>query len=238
MQRYDDDYFGEAFGVDKDDVLMIKNLNVSEGTAEEKDIYREMRDFTSSHDMTLDKNYQKLCSMVDMQNYIEYVCANIIINNVDWPGNNTALWRTKTVDESNPYADGRWRWASFDTEYSMSIYGDEDKSGIANDTYQRLMKYGIIFPYVYKNPDFREQFINTMVDMLENDFSKANIDAELDRIEGLMSNQMYLNYFRHQSSSNYAGEVQKIRNFWKYRHAYVIRYTEELFGVKLNVKLD
>ena len=36
------------------------------------------------------------------------------------------MWKSMQVKENNPYADGKWRFILFDTEYSTNLYGQTD----------------------------------------------------------------------------------------------------------------
>ncbi|MBQ8005170.1 MAG: CotH kinase family protein, partial [Clostridia bacterium] len=80
MERYDSDYFSDYYNIEKDDLVVIKTGNVYIGNPEDKEIYRDLRSFCKNNDLTLPENYEKLCSMIDIQSYIEYVAMNVIIN--------------------------------------------------------------------------------------------------------------------------------------------------------------
>lgn len=90
-------------------------------------------------DMTKAANYQKFQDMVDIDSYVDYCAAEIYINNNDWwsgcndetPHNNIQFWKvadTSIEDASNPYADGKWRYMLYDTEWSMGIYNSNEAS--------------------------------------------------------------------------------------------------------------
>ncbi len=239
MERYDADYFAEHYKVNKDDIVAIKAWDVDIGeTGENKysgdyKYYKELKDFCKNNDLTVPENYEKLCSMIDMQSYIDYVSFNIIANNADWPGNNTELWRTKTVDPSNPYADGRWRWAVYDTERTMLLYGTDSNEDYDINTYTgKLMKNGIIFPYVYKNEDFKNHFVTTLMDILINDYDMTKIEGYLDYFEKNFNEQMKMNRLRYNTTSDYAKELDVIRTFWEHRTEYLLKYTCELFEIE------
>ncbi|MBQ8208173.1 MAG: CotH kinase family protein [Clostridia bacterium] len=231
MERYDPDYFEEHYDVNKDDVVAVKAWDIDIGTDSDWKYYRELRDFCKNNDLTLPENYEKLCSMIDMQSFIDYVCLNVIINNHDWPGNNTEYWRTRTADPSNPYADGRWRWAVYDTERSMRLYGAGSAEDAQNNTYTRLIKNGIIFGYVYKNEEFKKQFLTTLMDMLEKDFDYQKIDEYLNFFEENYNEQMKKNRERYNTTANYPAELESIRIFWQNRTEYLLKYTCELFEI-------
>ena len=231
MERYDSDYFAQHYEINKDELVVIKTGDVDIGLEEDKELYRTLRRFCRNNDLTLPENYEKLCSMIDMQSYIDYVCMNVIISNNDWPGNNTSLWRTRTVDPSNPYADGRWRWASYDTERSMLLYGSGSGEDYTNNSYPKLIKNGLIFGHVYKNEEFKKQFLATLADMLMYDFESERIEPYLVDFELNLNEQMKLNRKRYNTTSDYSREINVIRTFWQHRAEYVLKYTAEAFGL-------
>ncbi len=232
MERYDSDYFKDNYGVEKDEIVVIKTGNVDIGNEDDKALYKELTSFCKKNDLTITENYEKLCSMIDIQSYIDYVCMNVIINNTDWPGNNTSLWRTRSIDPENPYADGRWRWASYDTERSMLLYGESNKESFDNNTYERLINNGAIFKYVYKNVDFKTRFLQTLADMLMYDFARDRIESYLICFEENFTEQMELNRERYNTTKDYGKEIDVIRKFWDNRTPYLLKYTAQTFGLQ------
>ena len=96
-----------------------------------------------------DEDYERLCQMIDIQSYIDYMCAEIYISNVDWPGNNYEMWRSASVTD-RPYEDGRWRWMLYDTEFSS---GSDSRTKADSDAFARAHS-DIMFQYVIKNATF------------------------------------------------------------------------------------
>ena len=117
---YSDRYFADRYNVAKSNVVMYKNDELSEGEAEDEKLFNDMYKFITENDMSIEENYRKACAMIDMDNLVEYAATEMYIFNDDWPQNNYACWRTRTIEQGNSYADGRWRFVLFDTESSCS----------------------------------------------------------------------------------------------------------------------
>ncbi len=233
METYDSDYFAEHYKVNKDDVVAIDACDADVIEEEDYSYYTELKDFCKDNDLTIPENYEKLCSMIDMQSYIDYVCFNVIVNNSDWNESNIELWRTTTVDPSNPYADGRWRWIISDTDRTMILHDEGSSEGYDVNIYKgKLIENGIIFPYVYKNEDFKNHFATTFMDVLMNDYNRARIEGYLDYFADNYSKQMGMNRIRYNTTSDYAGELDVIRTFWDHRAEALLKYTCELFGIE------
>lgn len=227
MQRYDEHFFAEKYGVEKDNVVLYKNSKIQAGEENDKTLFNDLKNFAKKNDLTKAANYEKFCSMIDIQSYIDYVCMNICINNTDWPANNTAFWRTRKVEEGNPYADTKWRCVCFDADLSMG-----NSAPVDGNTYNKLMEKGYFFKYVYKNPDFAKQFRETLEKMLKTNFAINKVDSRLEYYEGLLSKQMVLNFKRYKTASDFPKELSQIHTFWEKRAEYVIKYTDEIFGKK------
>jgi len=114
--------------------------------------FLEMMNWLSQTDLTDDDNYETLCQLIDMDNFIDYVILETYIGNWDWPGNNMRCWQ---VD------DGPWRWIFFDGDYAF-IREDFDafdnlmytgpQTG-SNNTQATLM-----FRKLMTNPHFVDRF--------------------------------------------------------------------------------
>lgn len=122
---YSDRYFADKYGVAKSNVVVYKNDELSEGETEDKKLFEDMYKFITENDMSDEKNYKKACAMIDMDNLADYSAAELYIFNDDWPQNNYACWRTRTIEQGNSYADGRWRFMLFDTESSGDHYNEK-----------------------------------------------------------------------------------------------------------------
>ena len=124
QEDYDDAYIEYNYNIDKKNVVIIEcGQEVGEGEDSDLALYEELINFAKSNDLSQDANYQKVCQMIDVQNFIEYYCTQIFIANQDWMSNdnNYRTWRSRTTSDQ-PYEDGKWRWMLYDTEYSTSLY--------------------------------------------------------------------------------------------------------------------
>lgn len=175
-EKYSDNYIEEKFGVEKDNVVVIKEGEVDEGEETDIELYKELLAF-SELDMTNAENYKKFCEMVDLSSFLDYYATEMYIGNCDWdPSKNMRLWRTR-VKENHKYGDTKWRWMLYDTEYSMRLY--EDTS--ADHLLQRIADKDPLFGAVMKNKDFQKQFIQTMMDLANVNFREDTALAALDR---------------------------------------------------------
>ena len=100
---------------------------------------------------------------MDCHEFINMMILNLYYCNLDFPGNNTVMWRPRTEG-------GRWRWIAKDVDYSMGLYAipstyktlrwfynpefDHEWHWNAND-----YPYTLLFRQLMKDQDFRNEFI-------------------------------------------------------------------------------
>lgn len=62
--------------------------------------------------MSLDVDYNYIKSIVNVDEYINYLITEIYSANGDWPGANSKLWRPKTPN-------GKWRCLLYDLGFGF-----------------------------------------------------------------------------------------------------------------------
>lgn len=123
--------------------------------------YREqwtyIKHLVQSCDITSDEVYEEFCSLVDVDNFIDYTIVYLYSANDDWPGNNFRLWRVteEDVDPTVYGADGKWRFmvhdfdiafesADHNTLYLSTMQKDDNSLArhpkFATDFYECLLK--------------------------------------------------------------------------------------------------
>lgn len=88
-----DDYFLSNYGIE--DIDLFKNHELKEGT---RDAYDNLCEFLSQPDFS----HEQLCSLVDVNEFVNYMSLQAFVGNYDWPNNNYVIWRNRN--------NGKWRW--------------------------------------------------------------------------------------------------------------------------------
>lgn len=166
-EKYDEHYIEQYYGVDQENVIIVKNGELEAGEQSDLNLYLEMCNFIETADMTVEENYEYACELLDMQSFIDYFAAEIYIaRRIDWPTSNFALWRAR--EESNQqYEDGKWRWMLFDVNTAAM---QEDY--VEYDTLDRAIKKSPMFGNLWNNEAFREEFSKRILEMSETIFQK------------------------------------------------------------------
>ena len=174
--------------------------------------------------------YEQFCQKVDVQSFMDYFAAQIYWCNNDWPQNNTAAWRSNAIDESNPYADGKWRMIVFDTEYGQGLYNGMN-TGANTDVFQRIAQnrgtdeekgdLGPMFTALMKNKDFALAFARTMMDMANYNFDPEKVAEASKFYEETYAQQVadtFKRYgYRDKNEQSYKSEWNTVRSFYQQR---------------------
>ncbi|MBR5535690.1 MAG: CotH kinase family protein [Clostridia bacterium] len=232
-EQYDKDYLEEHYGIDGDNIVFldrdwtlpidyteyngvtyVDKLEYSEGPEDDNEdgvlgetYYRTQWAYVKSlvldNDFTSDEVYEEFCSVVDVDNLIDYMFVYIYAGNDDWPGNNMKFWRVteESVDPSVYGMDGKWRFMvhDFDISFENTNHNTLYLSTMQKDdnSQARHPKFATdLFEGLFRNATFRNEFaqrsmvylrtiasgvaINEYVDTLVND-RQAGKQADLTR---------------------------------------------------------
>ena len=232
MERISTSYLSEHYGVKESDIAMIKNGELEDGSeADQQDWSRLCKDAADGS-----ISYEEFCNKVDIQGFMDYFAAQIYWANADWPQRNYAAWRADTIDETNPYADGKWRMILFDTESGQGLYGSADKSVSAN-CYNRLSstnnELAKLFISLMKNDEFRLGFSRTMMDLGNYNFTPDRTKEVISWYKDTYKQQVADTFARFQSNSlsgsngerRFESEISTVTNFYANRFSYAERTT-------------
>ncbi len=270
---YRGSYMENEHGVNKDDVLIykgdaeaIQNLGykldegeLPEGVTEESYYFEELETFLESHeDVASEEAYNELCQIVDPESAIDYYAIQTWINNKwDWPGKNWSMWKTKTVDESNPYADGRWRFMIYDIEFGgVSGSGDAWANTVKDS---KLLTIGSrikddknknnnwdkpnvrCFAMLMTNKGFRDAYLQRLEELSTTIFEQTNAIAVCKQYRNIYEPIMdqFFNRFpvgnttaKSAMDGGYASQ-KTILDFLEYRAEYIpdiVEYVRDYYG--------
>ncbi len=184
-EKLSDDYVEAHYGIDKNDVCLIKNGELEEGTEADFAEWESLQNWFNSNDLSQESNYNQLCEKVDMQSFIDYMCAEIYYANMDFSPNNTAIWKATSVYPDNEWGDGKWRFILFDTEYSTGLYGFSGPTASHNTFNMVLQNRGFfseLFKNALKNNTFKRQFATTFMDMANENFNTDRVMAMIEEL--------------------------------------------------------
>lgn len=169
-EKYDEHYIEQYYGVDQDNVIIVKAGELETGNPEDINRYLEMTNYIETADLTIEENYEFACELLDMESLIDYFAAEIYMARlIDWPTSNYALWRTRSTSNQE-YEDGKWRWMLFDLNTAAM-----QEESIEHDTLARVIRKSPMFKNLWSNAEFREDFCERILEMAETIFEKEQV---------------------------------------------------------------
>ena len=231
VEDYSDNYIENNYGIDNHNVVMIKCGEIEEGEDTDIALYDEMYDFIVSNDMSILDNYAQASELLDIGSYIDYCAFNMYIFNQDciFDENNWRMWRVRTPNDSSAYTDGKWRMMVYDTDYSAGIYnGGNDYTNdnispiingdIPDEFEEKECEY--IFRSLFRNDDFRREFVLTLCDIRNYDFNSEkaiNEMLELYEVYGQLVPNTFERFGPHWLARNTEGyyyqKINELANF-------------------------
>ena len=224
-------YFQNHYGINVDDpgvdILYALTGLVDEGDNKH---WEEMVAFLEQNDITQDENYNIVKSMMDVNNFIEYIGHCVYFDKADWPGANEHYWRPRT-------ANGRWKWIQYDMDMTLtSIYNNEIQNIL--DSEKTKTKVHPIAARLIKNQEFKNNFINWFMDRMNADF-KPDV---LIKLLHEMLNNLYKHMEEHQHRWALNPDLLHKRTalnriFINERPAYKIAHIKSYFKIDSTAKI-
>lgn len=190
QEKYSKYYLADVYGVDIDNVIFIKDYNLNAGEEEDLELFTYLNDYVRNKNLYSEQEYEALSQIIDMQSFVDYMCANAYLCNMDMnKRHNHLLWRTRT-DEGTEYGDGRWRWMLYDMdsiEWEVTPFYDAEYLYELNTFAQPMESTGQaldehpIFEALRYNEIFRKQFVLTFMDMANTCFAPDRVEMELQK---------------------------------------------------------
>ncbi len=194
---YDERYISYHYGVDEQDIVMIKNGSLEIGNDIDILLYDNMKKYITENDMSVQKNYKRACELIDIDSFLDYyACMAYIARNEDWPTSNYALWRSKSVSEGK-YSDGKWRWMLFDCNSSSMMRGL-----INHDTLNYIINKDSVFASLWENNDFRLSFKEHLYKIADECFNSREMSDYIKEYANIMPPILEKSWARFYGSEN------------------------------------
>ncbi|MFM9984514.1 MAG: CotH kinase family protein [Flavobacteriales bacterium] len=155
----DQHYIEDNHGIDNDDVTVISSNYLGWNIISGNDAsFYAMYNAVMNADPESDSFYGIVDSLIDIENYCDYIIAETYWGNGDWYNgwNNTKFWH-----DDRP--GGKWNFMLMDMDFGTWGGYYDDYLNIAANLGTNL---GQLFDRINKNEQFREYFINRYADII------------------------------------------------------------------------
>lgn len=254
-ETYCDDYFKEKYPNE----AALGKFIVAEGTDTEKDVaeddeeealhaeeFNAMYEKYSAADLKDEAVYSELCSLMDVEDYLDYFAFNIYINNRDWPQNNFRCYRYSPQDGESAgegVYDGKWRFLLHDMDYSMGLYEQPEVMAKYNNLEHILRegdeRYSPLFASLLEREDCRSYFREKMYELADGALDGKHISETCSSLNGTRYFEQ-MKYYKHLEnlrnkgdesiwtySGHLNGQLDIIRSFAERRETFILQYTDD-----------
>jgi hypothetical protein len=253
-ERYDKYYLNRVYGVEEDslDILQIVARSTAPMASEgDMNNYLELTSYLENNNMAMEQHYNKVITLMDIDNFIDFQISHIYAGNTDWPGNNNDFWRLRT-NGYNPYSppghDGRWRWLVYDTDFGFGGTNTAEHNTLNHATspttiWQNPPFSTLILRRLLLNETFRYEFINRFADLLNTHFLSARAASVINQLKNNLEPEMPTHISRWRkpgSMSDWHSEVDKMITFVNNRPSNIRQHIQNKFGTQnlFNLNVD
>ena len=230
QERYDANYFAGYYStVDPDKIDLLKLRNASYFEASEGDTlrYKEMLAYLKSNSMATTANYDYVKKhYIDVDNFMNYIIAELYCQNTDWPGNNARMWRPR---EEN----GRFRFPLYDTDFGYGLWGGGASSNAFSNLTGNSGAIATLYKYLILSAEFKSTFIQRYLCMLNTVYTTSRLNSIANNIESVIETERDVyNDAEWTRSVNSAYSVSSMISWGTDRIAYVRSHIDAQFGNK------
>lgn len=243
MEKYSAEYLENHYQVPASDILLIKDSEeIQSGNTEDYACWQEVLDLFRT-DLSVPDNYIALLGKVDIQSLIDWLCTNIYIANTDTRplGGNVYTWRS-IRPTGEDYNDGKWRWILYDLDDALAVGTEyENNEPWKMDAFTDHAGYypaGLLdtepLPNLMQNEDFRRQFVQTFLDMTNENFDADRVSTLLDEQKASTSDQAAISWQRWNAElwyDTYDAQIETLRTYFENRREVVLAQLADHFDL-------
>ncbi len=236
-EKINEHYLDDNHGVNKDSVDLLKHRgDVQNGSSKE---YKKLLKFLSDNSFESNEMIEKLDSIMDIDNYIDYNITEIYVDNGD-AGGNIRYWKEQKPGK-------RWRWILFDLDLSFGIGSStaykentlHQMTTLSNEKWPNPAWSTFIIRKLLENDSIQTVYINRFADHLNTIFSEENVNFKLDSIYNLIKDEMPYHAERWNTSiEKWNIRVDRMREFGNKRPYYLRTFIMEKFNLNDTVKVS
>ncbi len=244
-ERYSPEYVESHYGVDKENVAVIEsdysqvhtNANapyvLSSGIEGDQKPFNEMIDFMRSHSLADPANYEYVCSLMDIDSFIDMYAVRIFYVSTDFPNNNIKIWRNRNPEDPSGM-DTKWHFTLLDLDMGLSWSDGTTEYADFFGVCWGGSVCGDMMKYLLANKDFKDRFVCRFYEMTNEYLTPERLNALFDRYEVERNELMPLQEKRWAREGASVGKwnaaVTRIRSFIANRQPIVLRQLYADFG--------
>ena len=225
-----DEYFIEDY-FDEDNIDLL-SLNAQDEEGSNID-FLNLKGYIETNDLSQNIHYQYVSEHIDIDNIIDYYCAQLFFSNTDWPHNNVKYWKAQN--------HGKWRWLFFDCDECMNYEYYDLMSDLVNaqNSNQDFPEWStFVIRNLLKNKGFKLSFRQRFEELLTTTFNTTNLIQHIQDMENLYAPEINEHCMRWSSPDNindWHEAVKSLYSFATLRPQIMREQLKGYFGVPFNL---
>ena len=219
-EKLDEKFFQIHYNIPKEDIIFMKNYKMESGGDKELENILNFMSLYSNKDLSEEQNYKEVSDVIEIDSLIEHYAVGAYIGTVDWPNLNFGMWKNNgTKIDSNLYSDGKWRFLTYDLDFSI-IYDYEYM--VTEDEGYKYNKFEIfkdfasypptsLFMALLKNVNFRKRFQSIYEEYANNIMTMDKVEPILKEYFEEMPDLFSFSIARW-DGKNKSSKIEKIQN--------------------------
>ena len=205
QEKMDERYLEDHFNIDIENCMIVGDWY---GLAEHGGSvdaggnnieFVEMMNWLETADLSQQETYQYLCSLVDIDDFMDYIILETFVANNDWPANNMRCWKMN---------GGKWRWMFFDGDAAfnnnsidpyanpipLDVFGNATYSG--DYTWPSSKQATLMFRKCLENEGFVCRFENRIVELCHDVLTYERLSLHYHWVREQMYSEIEAQSFR------------------------------------------
>ncbi|MBF0368610.1 MAG: CotH kinase family protein [Magnetococcales bacterium] len=243
-EKLDENYLATHHGIDPENVDILEGDGLA--IAGETDHYEEMVEKLSQMDLAEPESFVYADSVVDLDEFTNYLMAQIYYSNGDWPDHNIKFWRSREEGE-------KWRWLLYDTDTGFGLMDSESYSvdtlqaATSTEDDSNIEWSTFLARKLLENSSFKDHFRQAFAMHLNQTFDIDRVIGVIDEFQLNLQRDMvaHLDKWTAISTSedpivDWMDNVEVMREFARNRPEYMWTHISDRFSEdgKIDVTLD
>ncbi|MBN1759182.1 MAG: CotH kinase family protein [Chitinispirillaceae bacterium] len=243
-EQFDPQFFTSNFNVDPTTLNEIgtsiipplpahEGWEVNEGTWDD---YQSFMSVVRNADMSDAQAFDTLDALMDINSFIDFICAEDYAVNVSW-GHNIELWKVRNT---------KWRWllTDFDRGFILPLVAIDLLTNGGGGISGGIMMKDTLFSTIINNKEFRNRFLQRFAAHLNSTFHPSRMGSIIDSISGILEPEMPDHIDRWKAEGGiesidfWNGEIAMLKVFAEQRPAIVFAQLEALFSLEGTARLS
>ena len=203
--------------IDKDEIDIInQGFEAKKGDTDDYFALEILLQSTLNLDLSNDADYQNIITMVDENNYIDYMALMIYSANTDWISSNQRSWKEKKEG-------AKWRWMTDDVDAGFNTINlnlNHFTTVLQSESTDVMVS---LFKSLTNNATFRQKFKSRFISLLDSTFSPTSMLNQINTIVDKRDDYIPLENAKWSSinTGRFDRHVQRLRDFANLRSSIV-----------------